>query len=231
MGLPNDGARQIVTRMAKQRKAAVPLIISISGLTVEEFVGCYREVEHYSDGIELNISTPNTEGVRVFQESHMLSKLLISLSSIRAAAKPLWVKMPPYFVEEDRENVLELVDVCVKNSVDAFTAINTKRVKEYRSASGFGGLSGPLINEDMLRIVSDIYRQTGGKVSINACGGISSGLDAWRAMEVGASSVQLYTGLVYEGPGVAAKINRELLGLMKTSKVSSLAEVRGTGLR
>jgi dihydroorotate dehydrogenase len=114
--------------------------------------------------------------------------------------------------------------------VDGITAANTKMINEPRASIGTGGLSGPLIFEDMLRIVADIYRNTEGKIPINACGGISSGLNAWRAFEAGASSVQLYTALVYEGPGVVAKINKELLSLLESSKSSSLSQIIGSGL-
>jgi dihydroorotate dehydrogenase len=83
----------------------------------------------------------------------------------------------------------------------------------------------------MIRIVSDIYTQTGGKIPINACGGVSTGLNAWRAFESGASSIQLYTGLIYEGPAVVAKLNRDLLLMLDSSNRNSLDEIIGSGLR
>jgi dihydroorotate dehydrogenase len=124
-----------------------------------------------------------------------------------------------------------LVEVCARKSVDGITAINTKRIQEPRASIGTGGLSGPLIFEDMIRIVGEIYSQTGGKIPISACGGISSGINAWRAFESGASSVELYTAFIHEGPGIASKLNRELLQMLRTSGLNSLNEVTGTGLR
>jgi len=79
----------------------------------------------------------------------------------------------------------------------------------------------------MLRIVADIYDYTEGRIPINACGGISSGFDAWKAFEAGASSVQLYTALVYHGPGIVSRINRQILHLLTESKLDSLSEVIG----
>jgi len=231
MGLPNDGAQKTASNLSKRSSKRGPLIVSISGLSIEEFLDCYHQIEPYSDGIELNISTPNTAGVRVFQEPPVLTELLDTILRVRKYEKPLWVKIPPYFDERERENVLDLVDICVDRSVDALTAINTKRIQEARSSIGTGGLSGPLIFEDMLRIVADVYRHTGGKIAINACGGVSSGLDAWRAFEAGASSVQLYTALIYHGPGLIARINKELLRLLESSKLSSLGDVVGSALR
>jgi dihydroorotate dehydrogenase len=231
MGLPNIGAQRIVANLSKDKgKHAAPLIVSISGLGVDEFVECYRKIESFADGIELNISSPNTAGVRIFQEPATLSKLLEEIGKVRSSKTPIWVKIPPYFDEKARENVLDLVGVCVNGSVDGITAINTKLVKDQRASIGTGGLSGPPILEDMIRIVREIYTHTGGKIPINACGGISTGRDAWRALESGASSVQLYTAFIYQGPSVASRLNRELLEMLKASKLSALSEVVGTGL-
>jgi len=232
MGLPNIGAQRVTINLSKDRtEHAAPLIVSISGLGVEEFVECYREIEPFADGIELNISSPNTAGVRIFQEPSTLSKLLEEIHKVASSGKPIWVKIPPYFNEHERENVLDLVEVCVKKWVDGITAINTKRIQEPRASIGTGGLSGPPIFEDMIRTVREIYTQTGGKIPINACGGISSGRDAWRALESGASSVQLYTAFIYEGPAVVSRLNRGLLQMLQTSKLNSLNQVTGTGLR
>ena len=183
--------------------------------------------ETIADGIELNISTPNTIGVRAFQDPKALDRLLDSVLTIRSK-KPLWVKVPPYFNENERENVLGLIDICRRKSIDGITAINTKRITERRSSIGTAGLSGKEIFQDMLRIVSDLYNYTQGKIPINACGGIFSGADAWRAFESGASSVQLYTGLIYEGPRITANINRELLQKMNNSQLDSISELTGT---
>jgi len=231
MGLPNEGVHEIAAKLSKRNPDLGPTIVSISGLSIDEFVECYREIEPLADGIELNISTPNTVGVRIFQEPDVLTKLLSAISKVKSSKKPVWVKIPPYFDNKQRENVHNLIDVCVKASIDGITATNTKLIDEPRASIGTGGLSGPLIFQDMLRIVADIYKHTGGKVPINACGGISSGLDAWRALEAGASSVQLLTGLIYEGPGVVSRINRDILRMLESSKLSSLSEVTGSGLR
>lgn len=231
MGLPNEGAERIAVRLSRRKVSRAPTIVSVSGLSVEEFVHCYRKIGPLSDGVELNISTPNTLGVRIFQQPDVLSKLLDEINKVRSAGKPIWVKIPPYSDEKQRENVHNLIEVCTKASMDGLTATNTKPIHESRAAIGSGGLSGRLIYQDTLRIVADVYNSTGGRIPINACGGVSSGLDAWRAFEAGASSVQLYTALVYEGPGAVSQINRELLRMLQNSKMDSLNELTGSGLR
>jgi dihydroorotate dehydrogenase len=228
MGLPNIGARAIAQNLAGGRRAHGPVIVSISGLSVEEFVECFRIIEPLADGVELNISTPNTAGVRIFQAAETLTKLLKQIDETNGSKKPVWVKLPPHFDSEGRENVHRLINACVESNVDGLTCANTKLVNEPRASIGTGGLSGPPIYEDMLRIVADTYEYTKGRIPINACGGISSGLDAWNAFRAGASSVQIYTALAYHGPGIVSKINRELLSLLTKAKVDSLSEIIGT---
>jgi dihydroorotate dehydrogenase len=231
MGLPNEGMTAIAVKLSKRNFKLGPTIVSISGLSIGEFVECYRGVEPLADGIELNISTPNTVGVRIFQEPEVLGKLLSEIGKVKSGKRPVWVKIPPYFDARQRDNVHNLIDVCMKASIDGLTATNTKLIDEPRASIGTGGLSGPLIFQDTLRIVADVYKYTGGRVSINACGGITSGLDAWRALEAGASSVQLLTALVYEGPSVVSRINQDLRRMLDSSKLTSLSEVTGSGLR
>jgi dihydroorotate dehydrogenase len=228
MGLPNKGARAIVTSDARTRPEYGPVVVSISGLSVEEFVECFRLVELFADGVELNISTPNTAGVRAFQNPDTLDVLLKSIEETKTSDKPIWVKLPPHFDPEGRENVHRLIDACVKSKVQGLTCANTKLVNEPRASIGTGGLSGPPIFDDMLRIIVDTYHYTDGQIPLNACGGISSGADAWRALRAGASSVQLYTALVYHGPGIVSRINRELLMLIREAKLGSINEIVGT---
>jgi len=136
MGLPNQGADRIHERLLDQRhnRRIVPIILSISGLSLDDFIDCYLKLELCSDGIELNISTPNTTGVRIFQDPIIFEQLLDVILSKRRTNKPLWVKIPPYFDEKARENVLELVSICRRKSVNSVTAINTKPVKESERA-------------------------------------------------------------------------------------------------
>ena len=228
MGLPNKGAGAIAKNLARKRSDYGSVVVSISGLSVEEFVECFRLVESLVDGVELNISTPNTAGVRIFQNPETLTTLLKRIKESRTSNKPVWVKLPPYFDQEGRLNVHALIDVCVRANVEGLTCINTKLVNEPRASIGTGGLSGPPIFEDMVRTIADTYEYTDGKIPINACGGVSSARDAWKAFTAGASSVQMYTALVYHGPGIVSRINRGLLHLLIEAKVDSIAEIVGT---
>jgi len=229
MGLPNQGADKIRERLLDpHNRRSVPIVLSISGLSLDDFFNCYLKLELCADVIELNISTPNTAGVRIFQDPVIFEQLLDGISSKRRANKPLWIKIPPYFDEKARENILELVNICRRKSVNAVTAINTKPVSEPRASIGTAGVSGKEIFSDMLRTVRDIYTDTSGKISINACGGIYSAEDAWSALQAGATTIQLYTGLIYRGPGLVANVNRGLRKLLEKSDYKSIHEVTGT---
>ena len=104
-----------------------------------------------------------------------------------------------------------LVQVCKTNGVDALTVANSQPNKERKLAVGTGGVSGRIIFDKTLEMISDVRREAGQNIVINASGGISDGRDALQVLNAGASTVQILTALVYRGPGIARAINRELL--------------------
>jgi len=186
-------------------------------------------MEPLADAIEINISSPNTLGLRVFQEPIALADLLGKINDGRR--KPLFVKLPPYSSDEisssspnnTREQVLSLVKVCVEKGVEALTVSNTWPAMDSRLAVGSGGISGKVIFHDTIRIVAEVKAEVGDRAAINACGGIFSGEDALMAMLAGATSVQVLTALIYRGPGIVKRINEELLALLYVQDVSPAA--------
>ena len=222
LGFPSLGVEEVAGRLGR-RLPGVPLLVSISDLNLHEFALCYRKLAPLCDGIELNVSSPNTQGIRVFQEPERLGELLNALRPQKAG--PLFLKLPPYFDDEQREGVLKLVEVCMEHGVEGVTVANTHPVPDERLAVGRGGLSGRPLLPHTLRMVSDIRSHAGGGLAINGCGGISSGEDALRVLCAGADSIQLFTGFVYEGPLLVKRINRYLLESMEREGVSSLAQL------
>ncbi len=228
LGFPSRGLEYVAARLEGLASRKGPIIVSIAGLSVEDFVQCHRRLEPLVDGVELNISSPNTEGIRAFQEPALFGDLLDRVNADRR--KPLLIKLPPYSDQRTKEKVLKLVGICVEQGVDGVTAINTRPTVDDALKVGSGGLSGRPIFEDMLRIVADIRAESGNRLTINACGGIFSAEDAWKAFQAGASTVQLLTGLIYEGPGIAKRINKGLLRLLDEKGLESLqALVDGRG--
>ena len=230
LGFPGRGLEAAVRRIERTRHRLddIPLAISVAGTTSEEVVRCYRRLEPLVDAVEINISSPNTEGLRVFHEPDSLRDLLTKVGENRV--KPLIVKMPPYAVDEetdeinglDREKVLSLVRVCREEGVEALTIANSRPVSDSRLATGSGGLSGRCVYNSMLIMVSDVRTEVGKGLAINACGGIFSGEDVWQALQAGATTVQIYTGLVYRGPSIVRKIGQELLEAMERVGVERL---------
>ena len=225
LGFPSRGVEE-VTRRLSRRLPGVPLLVSISGLSVEEFALCYRRLAPLCDGVELNVSSPNTQGIRVFQEPERLSELLSALGAEKTG--PLLLKLPPYFDGHQRDGVMSLVEVCLDGGVEGVTVANTHPVPDERLAVGRGGLSGRPLLPHTLRMVSDIRSHAGDGLAINGCGGISSGEDALSVLRAGADTLQLFTGFVYEGPWLVKRINRYLLECMAREGVSSLAELAGS---
>lgn len=223
LGFPNRGLEYAARHLERTAGSSGPtsVIVSVSGTTVDEIVRCHRRLEPLVEAIEVNISSPNTAGLRVFQEPQALGELLGRVSDGRK--KPVIVKLPPYSQEDGdkgRDRVLELVRACVVRGVDAVTVANTKPVQDSRLAVGQGGLSGRPIFADMVRMVSEVKSEAGETIAINASGGIFTGDDAWQALKAGAATVQVLTGLVYRGPGAIRSINRRLLEIMEREAAS-----------
>lgn len=204
LGFPGDGLSAVVAHLQNLQDRPAKVWVSIAALEELEMEECLTTLEPLVDATELNISSPNTAGLRRFQEPVALRGLLNALNQVRN--KPLFVKIPPYRTEQERESVMALVRVCRETGVNGITAGNTIPVDDIRLAMGRGGLSGSAILPDMLRIVPEIRSEVGAELIINACGGISTAVDAQKALSSGANTVQIYTSMIYRGPGVVADI-------------------------
>ena len=232
LGFPGRGLDRAVARLqATTGSSGAPIVASVSGVTVDDIVTCHRRIEPLVSAVEINISSPNTGGLRVFHERTVLAELLETVNAERR--KPLFVKIPPFRAEADasdqkngRAQMLGLIDVCAEHSVDGLTVANSWPVRDAGLAVGHGGLSGKPVFDDMLRMVSEVRSAVGKSVAINACGGIFSGEDAWRALRAGADTVQLLTGLIYRGPGIVRSINKDLARRLDRYGLESVAQVR-----
>ena len=219
LGFPGMGLEHAVRQLERARESLGPTVavVSVSGETVDEIVRCHRRLEPLADAIEVNISSPNTAGLRVFHDPGAFADLISRVNDQRT--KPLFVKMPPYVAPgtqstpgvDSRDQVLGLVDVCAGQGVEAVTIANSRPAEDSRLAVGRGGVSGRLVFDDMLRMVAEVKAEVGDRVAINACGGIFSGEDAAMALRAGATTVQVLTSLIYRGPGAVRRLNQELL--------------------
>ena len=218
MGFPSRGLEAAAAHIeaARSRMSGTPVVASISGTEIGDVLQCHRRLDPLADATEVNISSPNTAGLRVFHQRTSLRGLLDVINQSRRG--PLLIKLPPYSSpnppQQERDHIAALVGACLEAGVDGLTVANSRPVADSRLATGSGGLSGRSIFPATLTMVRDVRAQVDGSTAINACGGVSSGADAWEVLQSGADTLQLYTGLLYEGPGLVKRINDELLRIM-----------------
>lgn len=219
MGLPNPGAEAAARNLARTRRTA-PRLASIADQDGPDVAAAHALLEPHVDGIELNASCPNVSWGRDRDNEGHLGGLLRDLGARRT--KPLFVKLPPFRTEVEREVVLAVARIAQEGGADGLTCSNTRPVADRRLANGAGGLSGRDLFEDTVRIVGEVRRATGGALPINACGGVFTAGDALACIEAGATTVQVYTGLVYLGPRIVRDI---------TAGLSAAVRERSTDLR
>jgi len=219
LGFPSTGLSEVAQNLSNMSDIDIPIFASISGLSIGDFLACFEKLQPLTSGTELNISSPNTSGIRIFQDAETLANLLSKLQEIKT--KPIFLKIPMYFNKEERSLVMKMVDLCMEYSIDGVTASNTWPQEDPRLAVGKGGLSGKPLFEHTLRIVKDIREHAGEKFTINACGGIFTGEDALNALEAGANTVQIYTGFIYEGPSIVTNINKTIASSINKPKNKS----------
>ncbi|WP_033292363.1 quinone-dependent dihydroorotate dehydrogenase [Amycolatopsis jejuensis] len=221
MGFNNDGAQALADRLARGGKPRVPLGVSIGKSKVtplEEAVEDYRyslRVLHpYADYFAINVSSPNTPGLRALQDKAALAGLLAELKTI-SGSTPLLVKVAPDLTDDA---LTELLDVCLEHGVSGIIATNTTLARtgiapaEATLAAETGGLSGRPLTERSAEVVRFVCKETGGKLPIIGVGGILGADDALRMLDAGASLVQLYTGFALHGPGLVRRVSRGIAG-------------------
>lgn len=214
MGFNNGGATALAARLRALGPLKVPLGVSIgkSKVTpVEEAVEDYRSslevLAPYADYFAVNVSSPNTPGLRGLQDKAALDSLLGALET----TVPVLVKIAPDLTEQAIADVLE---VCAARGVAGVIATNTTLSRDglatenAATAAEAGGLSGRPLTARALEVVTFVAKETGGDLPIIGVGGIHTVDDALRMIDAGASLVQLYTGFIYRGPGLVRAINR-----------------------
>jgi len=200
----------------------------------KDYAVLIRKLAPMADYMTINISSPNTPGLRDLQETTQFLKLMSYIKEEREKTcgnhpPPLLVKLAPDLTEEQRE---QLAEAALKAGIDGLILSNTTLSRPIDKPSAFtmqsGGLSGEPLEELSTQIIHDFYRLTKGKIPIIGVGGVSSGRDAFRKIKAGASLVQIYSTLVFQGPSVPYSINRDLADLLKADGFSSIEEAVGS---
>lgn len=197
MGLPNPGVDEVARRLRPGPRRGAAVMVSLGDEDISDVMHNRDLLQPLVDGFELNVSSPNSPWRDDRQDN--LGYLRQVLSDLGPGMRvPLFVKLPPYRSPEERDGVLELARVAAESGASGLTCSNTWPVLEPRLAKGSGGLSGPELMEDTPRIVEEVAAAV--RLPVNACGGIFRTEDVRRCMDAGATTVQVYTGLIYEGP-------------------------------
>jgi dihydroorotate dehydrogenase len=225
MGFPGAGLDLAERRLRALGDRRARLFVSVSGTIDEEILACHARLQPLVAAIEVNISSPNTAGLRVFHETARL-RGLIELLCV-GKDRPLFVKLPPWGRDADsRRAALLMAETAVNAGADGLIISNSHPVEHPGLAVGRGGLSGAPLFEHTVRMVAEAKADLPGTPVI-ACGGVSSARDVWELLAVGANAVQFYTALVYEGPGLPGRISRGLLSMMRRAGVKSVTEISG----
>lgn len=228
MGFNNDGVERIVQRLKKWREKNTKTKLIIGGnigknkVTPNEdawkdYEICFKELHHYVDYFVVNVSSPNTPGLRELQEKDSLRKILRHLQMInngKAISKPILLKIAPDLTQEQIDDV---VDLALEIQLDGLVCCNTtinriglKTPAEQIEKIGAGGLSGKPVAERSSLVVNYINQRTKGSIPIIASGGIFSPEDAREKFNCGATLVQVWTGFIYEGPSIVKNICKGL---------------------
>lgn len=214
MGLPNPGAEAVAATLRHRERGPAPRFVSLADEDVAVAVSSLEILEPLVDGVELNASCPNVSwGRDGDNEAHLLA--LVEAFRARTP-KPLFVKLPPFVTDVERDVVLALATIARDAGADGLTCSNTRLVEDERLAVGRGGVSGRALWSYTPRIVGAVRAAVGDEVAINACGGIASAEDVDTCLEAGATTVQIYSALIYEGPGVLGRLTS---GLARRSSV------------
>jgi dihydroorotate dehydrogenase len=191
----------------------------------------------YVDFLVVNVSSPNTPGLRALQSRTALEDIVAAVRTAVAGAKPartppLLLKIAPDLTEEDRNDIAAAaLEIGVDGLVVSNTTIARPAGLRGRHQGETGGLSGRPLFAPSTALLGQMYRLTQGRLPLIGVGGIASGRDAYLKIRAGASLVQLYTALVYQGPGLIAAIRRDLAACLRQDGFASVAEAVGADHR
>jgi dihydroorotate dehydrogenase len=246
MGFNNPGAAAVAARLRNARIAPI-LGINIGKSKVtpleaaaDDYLRSVDLLLPFARYLAINVSSPNTPGLRSLQDAGPLRELLrevvarVRTLSTAGHACPVLVKLAPDLTDPQLD---EAVGIAVDEGVSGIIATNTTVSRDGLrtppgkvNGMGPGGISGAPVRARAVEVVARIHATIGGRVPIIGVGGIFSADDAWRMIRAGASLVQVYTGFVYEGPGLVRRINRGLLARLREEGATSLAQVVGSGV-
>jgi len=232
MGFNNDGVKVVAQRLKKWKESHSRLTTHDSRLIIggnigknkstpneeawKDYATCFNELHPYVDYFVVNVSSPNTPGLRELQEKESLKRILLHLLMInngKANSKPVLLKIAP---DLSYEQIDDVIDLALEIKLDGIVATNTTISRESLvhdvgiGNQEAGGLSGSPLKQKSTEIIKYIHQKANGQIPIIASGGVFSSADATEKLRAGASLVQVWTGFIYEGPGIVKQICKGL---------------------
>lgn len=236
-GFNNDGFEAVAARLsARARRGIVGVNLGANKESADraaDYAAGVRRFAGLADFITVNVSSPNTPGLRALQDRAALGELLEAVLTARDGAPvrlPVFLKVAPDLKDEDKADIADIVR---RLKIDALIVSNTTIARDgLRSAKAqeAGGLSGAPLMARSTALLSEFREALGGGVPLIGVGGVASARDAYRKILAGAALVQLYTALVYQGPGLVRRIVEELPGFLDADGFASLDQAVGAGL-
>jgi dihydroorotate dehydrogenase len=240
MGFNNSGAAVVATHLTGQRSVPIGVNIGKTKVVTEEhaaadYVASTRLLGPLADYFVVNVSSPNTPGLRNLQAVELLRPLLAAVKAELANVsprRPLLVKIAPDLNDADIDAI---ADLALELSLDGIIATNTTISRSGLSSSaervaacGAGGLSGAILKTRSLQVLLRLHARVGKRLTLVSVGGIETAEDVWQRLRAGASLVQLYTSFVYGGPLLVWSLQRGLRRLLRASQFDSLEAVIGS---
>lgn len=245
MGFPNEGADAVAARMAHLSRPPLPVGINLGKnkdtpleVAVQDYIAAFEKLFPYGDYCVINVSSPNTPGLRLLQGADYLGSLMMQVQAanqrlaVQHQRKPMpcLLKIAPDLATEDLEAIGSLA---LGSAIDGLIATNTTLGRDglTQPINEAGGLSGEPLRERSSQVIRTLYRIVGENVPIIGVGGISHGQDAYEKIRAGASLVQLYTAFIYQGPAIARTIKAELLELLQRDGFENINDAVGADIR
>ncbi len=232
LGFNNDGLEAAALRLRARRARPGAVGINLgankdSSDRIADYVAGVRATAALASYLTINISSPNTPGLRGLQERNALTDLIAATLSARGRiATPLFVKVAP---DLDAAQIDGIARAALDGGIDGLIVSNTTLARDGIASPEAGGLSGAPLFVRSTSVLRAFRSATGGALPLIGVGGIASGADAYAKLRAGASAVQVYTALVYHGPGLIARIKAELAALLRRDGFACVAEAVGIG--
>lgn len=234
LGFNNGGMAAMRARLEKVYPAVLPLGVNVGKnkatppeRAIQDYETLIRGLHPFCDYLVVNLSSPNTPGLRDLQNDAFVREILGLAAGI--TAKPVLVKIAPDLAPGQ---AAALAETAVAAGATGIIATNTTiDYSRIAGAKDFGGISGRALKEKSFTVLQEVARAVYGRTILVSAGGIDSGAEVYRRLRAGASLVQIYTALIYEGPGLPRRINEEVLALMARDEVKGIGEVIGADCR